>query len=112
MSGPVQGGALFADLPATPAREHFQELHAAGGLQIKRIVSPPGYSDPPGAWYDQDCAEWVIVLAGSAMLRIADEATPRVLARGDYLHIPAHVRHRIERTDAREPTVWLAVYHH
>jgi cupin 2 domain-containing protein len=30
---------------------------------------------------------------------------------GDYLHIPAHLRHRVEWTAENEVTVWLAVHH-
>jgi len=33
------------------------------------------------------------------------------LSHGDRLAIPAHVRHRVEWTDATEPTVWLAVHY-
>jgi len=39
-------------------------------------VSPPGY------WYDQDEAEWVIVLNGSARLAIAGERDDRLLREG------------------------------
>ena len=30
---------------------------------------------------------------------------------GDHVHIPAHTRHRVEWTDGREPTVWLAIHY-
>jgi hypothetical protein len=40
---------------------------------------------PPGFWYDQFWAEWVIVLAGSAGLCFEGEAEARVL----YVLIPA-----------------------
>ena len=30
---------------------------------------------------------------------------------GDYLHLPAHKRHRVEWTAPDEPTVWLAIHH-
>jgi cupin 2 domain-containing protein len=29
---------------------------------------------------------------------------------GDWVEIPAHVRHRVESTQAEPPTVWLAVH--
>ena len=35
----------------------------------------------------------------------------RVMAAGDHLDIPAHVRHRVEWTDADIPTVWLALHY-
>ena len=34
-------------------------------IRIERIVSL-GQTSPPGFWYDQPWAEWVVVLAGSA----------------------------------------------
>ena len=30
---------------------------------------------------------------------------------GDFVHLPAHTRHRVEWTDPAVPTVWLAVYY-
>ena len=60
---------------------------------------------------DQDEAEWVVVLAGSDGLLFEGEAEPRILKPGDYVHIPAHARHRVAWTDAGRPTVWLAVHH-
>jgi cupin 2 domain-containing protein len=102
-------GNLFADLAGDATHEQFTELRAPS-VRIERIVSH-GQAGPPGFWYDQDWAEWVLVLGGSAILQLEGEATPRKLARGDYLHIPAHRRHRVEATDSAEPTIWLAVHH-
>lgn len=98
---------LFAGLPAHADEELFETLLAAPGLRIERIVST-GQASPPGFWYDQDEGEWVAVLRGSAELRFADESAPRRLAEGDHLLIPAHRRHRVERT--QNPTIWLAVH--
>jgi cupin 2 domain-containing protein len=53
----------------------------------------------------------VIVLAGSAAIRFENEPQARSLKRGDYLHIPAHAKHRVVWTDVHEPTIWLAVHH-
>jgi len=106
----MDAGNLFVDLPTSLAAEQFTALLTTPHLRIERIVST-GQASPPGFWYDQDRAEWVLVLAGSAGLMIEGEAAPRVLAPGDYLHIPAHTRHRVEWTDAAQPTVWLAVHH-
>ena len=103
-------GNLFADLPQDATREHVAELLCNSAVTIERIVSH-GQASPPGFWYDQDWAEWVIVLQGSAGLLIDGEAAPRRLQRGDYVHLPAHTRHRVEWTDAGEPTIWLAVHH-
>jgi cupin 2 domain-containing protein len=106
----VSHGNLLADLPATLAGEELRTLLATPDLRIERIVST-GQASPPGFWYDQDWAEWVLVLAGQAALLIEGEAAPRVLAPGSYVHLPAHCRHRVEWTSAKTPTVWLAVHH-
>jgi cupin 2 domain-containing protein len=99
---------IFADLPAVSAEEQLTDLIARPGLSIERIVSN-GQASPPGFWYDQAHDEWVIVLRGAAGLAIDGEAEKR-LAPGDYVYLPAHTRHRVTWTDAKEPTVWLAVH--
>lgn len=101
---------LFDNLPPSPeTAERFDTLHVAPGLRIERIVST-GQSSPPGFWYEQAEAEWVAVLQGSASLRFADEDTARILRPGDWLHIAARRRHRVETTDSSVPTVWLALH--
>jgi len=103
-------GNIFADIPAPGGRENedIKELLARQGLKIERIVSH-GHASPPGFWFDQIQAEWVIVLAGRAKLRFEDEAEARMLIPGNYVFIPARKRHRVEWTSETEPTVWLAV---
>ena len=105
-----RSGNLFSDLPQDRSAEQVTALLTTPNVTIERIAST-GQASPPGFWYDQDRDEWVIVLAGSATLRFADEAEPRQLVAGDYVHIPAHARHRVESTDAEHPTIWLAVHH-
>jgi len=106
----VNHGNLLADLPATLAVEDLRTLLTTSGLRIERIVST-GQTSPPGFWYDQDWAEWVLLLTGQAALLIEGEAKPHVLTPGSYLHLPAHCRHRVEWTSTDTPTVWLAVHH-
>ncbi|MBT9515718.1 MAG: cupin [Methyloversatilis discipulorum] len=101
---------LFDNLPPAPQPEElFETLCARPGVRIERIVST-GQCSPPGFWYDQPGDEWVALLSGSATLRFADEATGRELRPGDWVFIAAHRRHRVERTDATTPSVWLAVH--
>jgi cupin 2 domain-containing protein len=104
------GGNVFERVPEGLAEEQLTELLAAPGLRIERIVST-GQASPSGFWYDQDWAEWVLVLAGSAGLLFEGESKPRVLRRGDHVLIPPHVRHRVEWTDLEQSTIWLAVHH-
>ena len=101
---------LFADLPSGTGGEQFAELLSRPGVRIERIVSY-GHASPPGFWYDQPQAEWVLVLRGAARLRFADEPAPRGLEAGDFLEIAAHRRHRVEWTAPAVPTVWLAVHY-
>ena len=61
------GGNIFEDVPDDLAEERLTELLEAPGLRIERIVST-GQASPPGFWYDQDGAERVLLLAGSAGL--------------------------------------------
>jgi cupin 2 domain-containing protein len=106
----IDSGNLFAGIPDTLPDEQTDALLFAPHIRIERIVSR-GHSSPPGFWYDQDKPEWVIVLAGAAGVLFDGEPEPRVLMRGDYLHIPAHARHRVEWTDKDAPTIWIAVHH-
>ena len=101
---------LLSPLPDAGVSERVDALLTKPGLRIERIVSR-GQASPPGFWYDQAEAEWVLVLAGSARLRFADEAEARVLGPGDWLEIAPHRRHRVDWTDPAAPTVWLAIFY-
>jgi cupin 2 domain-containing protein len=105
----LKSGNLFSAVPARLDEEETTVLAEWPGVRIERIVST-GHASPPGFWYDQDSTEWVVVLTGSAGLRIEGEAAARILGPGAYLEIPPHVRHRVEWTAADRPTVWLAVH--
>lgn len=88
--------------------EIVETLLERPGLKIERIVST-GRATPEGEWYDQETDEWVLLIKGSARLRIEGEASERELAAGDFVLLPAHCRHRVEWTDDEAPTIWLAV---
>ena len=103
-------GNLFADLPLAPeAAERLETLLAQPGLRIERIVSN-GQASPPGFWYEQVEAEWVLLVSGEARLRFEDESEARHLRAGDWLYIEPLRRHRVDWTDAEVPTIWLAVH--
>ena len=101
---------LFDDLQTAGSDEDVTTLLGTSGARLVRIVST-GQATPEGVWYDQDDNEWVVVLRGSAGLRVEGEDDVRVLSAGDYVDIPAHIRHRVEWTDADAPTVWLALHY-
>ena len=54
---------LFADPPPNLPEEISTTLLEASDVRIERIVSH-GQCSPDGFWYDQDQAEWVLVLKG------------------------------------------------
>ena len=104
----MKRGNLFEDLAAPGGRERFDELLLRPGIRIERIVST-GQATPEGEWYDQPGDEWVALLAGRATLGFAGGGRVE-LSPGDWLLIPAHVRHRVDSTSADPPCVWLAVH--
>lgn len=104
-------GNIFAGLPVTAeAAEQLETLLARPGLRIERIVSS-GQASPPDFWYEQADAEWVLLLAGEALLRFEDEAEARRLHSGDWLYIEPLRRHRVDWTPPATPTIWLAIHH-
>jgi cupin 2 domain-containing protein len=108
-----RSGNLLSGLPAKEAfssTEIFDVLHAQPGLRVERIVSH-GQASPPGFWYDQPEAEWVMLVCGAAHLEIEGETAPRHLRPGDWINLPAHCRHRVAWTDPEQPTVWLAAHY-
>jgi cupin 2 domain-containing protein len=90
--------------------EQVAILLTRSGLRVERIVSQ-GQASPPGFCYDQTEGEWLLVLAGAAKLRFADEPETRLLRAGDWLDIAPRRRHRVAWTDPLTPTVWLAVFY-
>jgi cupin 2 domain-containing protein len=101
---------LFRGIPLDLPEELCATLHEARGLRIERIVSQ-GHCSPKDYWYDQDEHEWVIVLQGSAAIKIEGEPEPARLQPGSYLNIPAHTRHRVVSTSLSEKTIWLAIHY-
>jgi cupin 2 domain-containing protein len=100
---------LFDGLSLAPGTERFDPLLQGAGFRLERIVSQ-NHATPGGEWYEQDYAEWVVLLKGSAGLTIAGETEMLVLMPGDYVYLPAGLRHRVEWTQAEGETVWLALH--
>jgi len=97
---------LFADLPTGMSGESIAGLFDDPRAKIERIVSH-SHASPEGFWYDQEDDEWVILLSGSATLEFFEGGLVELLP-GDYLTIPAHVKHRVARTSPQ--AIWLAVH--
>ena len=104
----VRKGNL-AGLPANlPDEEIFEELLRTPSFRMERIVSS-GHASPPGFWYDQEEDEWVALLQGEAALEFEDGSADK-LRSGDWVFLPAHIRHRVASTSLEPPCIWLAVF--
>jgi cupin 2 domain-containing protein len=90
-----------ADAPATG--ETFHELLSARGVLIEEILSGASAEPTP---YLQDHDEWVVVLAGGALLDVDGERCE--LEAGEWLLLPRDVAHTVIRT--QPGTHWLAVH--
>jgi cupin 2 domain-containing protein len=101
---------LLFPLPDARAAEQVDALLTRPGLRLERIVSL-GQASPTDFWYDQAEGEWVLLLAGAARLRFADERDSRLMRPGDWLDIAPRRRHRVDWTDPATPTVWLALFY-
>ncbi|BCV65487.1 cupin domain-containing protein [Shewanella carassii] len=100
---------LFANIPKQLDAEQFDALLATPDLKIERILSH-GQVTPEGQWYDQAQHEWVLLLQGAARLQYEDGSEVS-LNPGDWLNIPAHVRHRVSWTAEEQTSVWLAIFY-
>jgi cupin 2 domain-containing protein len=105
----VISGNIFDDAVGELRGEQIVRLLTAPNVRIERIVST-GQASPPDFWYDQDWAEWILLITGSAGLLFQGETDPLVLKQGSFIHIAAHRRHRVAWTDHKVPTIWLAIH--
>lgn len=109
--GDVKAGSLRDALPDAPQPEELVDiLMESPGLRLERIVST-GQATADDDWYDQRWDEFVVLVSGSARLRIEGEEEDRVLETGDWILLPAHCRHRVTWTQSKPPTVWLAIHY-
>lgn len=77
-------------------------------IRIERIVSN-GQASKPDFWYDQDEDEWVVLLQGTAELKFFDGECVS-LKSGDYILIPANIKHRVEKTSIDPACIWLCIF--
>ena len=99
---------LFDNLPQKQKDEIFEEILSTDNLRVERIISD-GQKSPDNFWYDQDENEFVVLLQGSAVVEFEDNDAVHLKA-GDYLYLPAKMKHRVKATDDKIKTVWLAVF--
>lgn len=101
-------GNLFDLIPSELPEEVFQTLVQSGTLKVERIISR-GHATPEGQWYDQAHNEWVVLLSGGARLTIEGKEGFVEMKPGDYVMLPAGLRHRVDWTDPEQDSVWLAI---
>ncbi len=101
---------IFNRIPAIVPEEITEILVNCNNVRIERIISC-GQSSPPNFWYDQNEKEWVLVLKGKAKLKFQNKPEELILNAGDYINIPAHVKHRVEWTKENSETIWLAIFY-
>ncbi len=106
----MKAANLFSEIPDRIKDEIFETLVRTETFKLERTISS-GQATPPGKWYDQETNEWVVLLTGSAGLLFEGDGEIRTLRPGDYVHILAHQRHRVEWTDAKKRTIWLALHY-
>ena len=106
----MKSSSIFSNIPVSTTEEIFETLLKTDHVKLERIISL-GQATLRGEWFDQNDNEWVILLSGSAGLLFEDDKEVCVMNPGDYVHIPAHTRHRVEWTDANQETVWLALHY-
>ncbi len=100
---------IFENIPTKLQDELFEIISNKNNVRIERIISE-GHTTPKGSRYDQENYEFVILLQGNAELLFEDNSIVK-LKPGDYLVIPPHKKHRVEKTSEREKTIWLAVHY-
>jgi len=101
---------IFSGIKARASREIFQKILRSKHVKIEKIFSR-GQKSPEGFWCDQKDNEWVLLLMGAARLKFEGRRNLVRLEAGDYVNIPKHCRHRVEWTDPKQTTVWLAVFY-
>ena len=98
---------LLAPSSGIAGEEHIAVLMDHPAFTLEHIVSN-GAASPDGFWYDQERAEWVMLLRGEAALRF-ESGEILQLGAGEHLVIPARCRHRVERCSP--DALWLALHY-
>jgi cupin 2 domain-containing protein len=102
----IESKNIFKQISCAAGAEEFLTLLERNGVKIQRIVSHAS-STPENEWYNQAYTEWVLVVRGHAVLAL--EGGERLeLNEGDYLTIPPHARHRVDKIGPE--TIWLVVH--
>lgn len=96
-------GRLLDPSAAPATGERVEPLVRVRNLSVEQILSG---RLPEPVDYRQDQDEWVVVLAGSAVLVLEDERLE--LGPGDWVLVESGAPHRLEGTEPG--TSWLTVH--
>ena len=99
---------VFKDYNPLSKEEIFETLFKNDEILIERIVSY-GNISPDDQWYDQEKDEWVVLLDGNAKLEFQDHKIVE-LTKGEFIHIPAHYKHKVIYTSIEPICIWLAFH--
>jgi cupin 2 domain-containing protein len=99
----VGRGRLRSAADAPAVGERSVTVARFEGVVVEHILSG---RLPAAVDYDQPHDEWVLVLAGEAVLEANDVRFD--LTAGDWVRLPAHVHHRLVQTTPG--TSWLALH--
>jgi len=105
-----QPNNIYKNIPNNLPGELINILAEGKNFRLERIVSK-GHTSPKGFWYKQVENEFVLLLKGEADVLFEDDTKPVRLFEGDYLNIPAQKNHRVEWTDPKTETIWLALFY-
>jgi len=105
----IEKGNILQNIPEKISEEVIEVLFSSDIIRIERIISE-NHKSPEDFWYDQNENEFVMVLQGEGDI-LFDNGEILSLKKGDYCFIPAHKKHRVERTSDKEKTIWLAVFY-
>jgi cupin 2 domain-containing protein len=100
---------LFSNIPEVFSEEIFNTIFEDNNLKIERIISL-GNCTSKDQWLEQDRDEWVLLIQGNARLLFKESSLMLELKKGDHVLIKANTKHRVEWTDPRQKTVWVAVH--
>lgn len=99
---------ILKDIPDDLKEEVFQKILDTSEFTLEHIISY-GHTSPATGWYEQKRSEWVLLLEGEAVISFEDNDVR--LCKGDYITIPAFVKHRVSWTKPKVETIWLALHY-
>jgi|SRR3989338_454856 len=105
----LKNGNFFSKIPKSIPKELFETIVSSNDFKIEKIISK-GHKTKKDYWYDQDNNESVLILNGSAELLFENEELIK-MKEGEYIIIPAHKKHRVEKTDEKKETIWLTIFY-